>query len=205
MRWLLGAACSALLLAAPAASRTSRACSTASTLSATSPSRADRVGRRLAHGAYAYVGSSCGSERRGGGGVRIVDISRPSHPRLVARLGNDAFTRAEDLVVGTSGRRRSTATWRSSASRRAWAAGRRHCQDRAALLRRHPPAAPRVDRNLAPAARRDRLPRGRPRPAARRAPTRRLRAAAPGSGRGRRTPSSPAGCRSSTPRIPPIR
>ena len=100
MRWLLGAACSALLLAAPAASRTSGAVL----------DRFDLVGHVAfaggiesadvwAHGAYAYVGSSCGSERRGGGGVRIVDISRPSHPRLVARLGNDAFTRAEDVVV----------------------------------------------------------------------------------------------------------
>jgi LVIVD repeat len=100
MRWLLGAACTALLLAAPAASRPSGAVL----------DRFDLVGHVAfaggiesadvwAHGAYAYVGSSCGSERRGAGGVRIVDISRPSRPRVVGRLANDAFTRAEDVVV----------------------------------------------------------------------------------------------------------
>jgi len=52
-----------------------------------------------AHGSYAYVGSSCGGERRGGAGVRVVDISRPPRPRLVSRLANDVFTRAEDVVV----------------------------------------------------------------------------------------------------------
>jgi hypothetical protein len=52
-----------------------------------------------ANGDYAYVGSSCGSERSGGGGVRVVDISRPTHPLMVSRLPNDVFTRAEDVVV----------------------------------------------------------------------------------------------------------
>ena len=52
-----------------------------------------------AHGSYAYVGSSCGAQRRGGGGVRVVDISRPARPLLVGSLRNDVFTRAEDVVV----------------------------------------------------------------------------------------------------------
>jgi hypothetical protein len=101
MRWLPAAACAALLLAAPAASR-----STAAPVL----DHFDLVGHVpfaggiesadvWAHGAYAYVGSSCGGEKRGGAGVRVVDISQPARPRLVATLGNDAFTRAEDVVV----------------------------------------------------------------------------------------------------------
>jgi hypothetical protein len=52
-----------------------------------------------AHRTFAYVGSSCGASRGGGGGVRIVDISRPARPRLASSLQNDRFTRAEDVVV----------------------------------------------------------------------------------------------------------
>jgi hypothetical protein len=56
-------------------------------------------GDLYAHGDFAYVGSRCGSERRGGDGVQVVDISRPQRPRLVSKLANAPFTRAEDLVV----------------------------------------------------------------------------------------------------------
>ena len=51
------------------------------------------------HGNYAYVGSRCGEQALGGGGVRVVDISHPTHPRVVSTLPNDSFTRAEDVVV----------------------------------------------------------------------------------------------------------
>jgi hypothetical protein len=51
------------------------------------------------HGDYAYVGSRCGDKALGGGGVRVVDISQPTHPTVVSRLPNDEFTRAEDVVV----------------------------------------------------------------------------------------------------------
>src|SRR4029453_7014791 len=52
-----------------------------------------------AHGDYAYVGSRCGDQALGGGGVRVVDISPPAHPTVVSTLANDEFTRAEDVVV----------------------------------------------------------------------------------------------------------
>jgi hypothetical protein len=52
-----------------------------------------------AHGKTAYVGSRCGREAQGGGGVRVVDISNPRHPALVSTLPNPEFTRAEDVVV----------------------------------------------------------------------------------------------------------
>jgi hypothetical protein len=52
-----------------------------------------------AHGETAYVGSRCGPEATGGGGVRVVDISNPRHPRVVSVLPNPEFTRAEDVVV----------------------------------------------------------------------------------------------------------
>jgi hypothetical protein len=52
-----------------------------------------------ARGDYAYVGTSCGASRTGGGGVKVVDISRPRHPRVVSSLPNDEFTRAQDVVV----------------------------------------------------------------------------------------------------------
>jgi len=52
-----------------------------------------------AHGDYAYVGSRCGDEALGGGGLRVVDISHPTHPTVVSTLANDEFTRAEDVVV----------------------------------------------------------------------------------------------------------
>jgi hypothetical protein len=51
------------------------------------------------HGNYAYVGSRCGDEALGGGGVRVVDITNPTHPAVVSTLANDEFTRAEDVVV----------------------------------------------------------------------------------------------------------
>src|SRR5207247_7775211 len=39
-------------------------------------------------GNYAYVGSSCGGfvSRDGDGGVRVVDISHPTHPVVVSTL-----------------------------------------------------------------------------------------------------------------------
>ncbi len=52
-----------------------------------------------AHGETAYVGSRCGPEAQGGGGVRVVDISNPRHPQVVSVLPNPEFTRAEDVVV----------------------------------------------------------------------------------------------------------
>jgi hypothetical protein len=52
-----------------------------------------------AHGDFAYVGSRCGPEATGGGGVRVVDISNPRQPALVGVLPNPEFTRAEDVVV----------------------------------------------------------------------------------------------------------
>jgi hypothetical protein len=52
-----------------------------------------------AHGDYAYLGSRCGDQALGGGGVRVVDISHPTHPTVVSTLANDEFTRAEDVVV----------------------------------------------------------------------------------------------------------
>lgn len=54
-----------------------------------------------AHGDTAYVGSRCGPEAQGGGGVRVVDISNPRHPRLASVLPNPEFTRAEDVVVNS--------------------------------------------------------------------------------------------------------
>ena len=52
-----------------------------------------------AYGDYAYVGSRCGDEALGGAGVRVVDISHPTHPTVVGTLANDEFTRAEDVVA----------------------------------------------------------------------------------------------------------
>jgi hypothetical protein len=51
------------------------------------------------HGDFAYVGSRCGRGAAGGDGVQVVDISRPSRPRVVSTLANPAFTRAEDVTV----------------------------------------------------------------------------------------------------------
>ena len=52
-----------------------------------------------AHGDYAYVGTSCGEYRTGGGGVRVASIGQPTHPALVSTLHNREFTRAQDVVV----------------------------------------------------------------------------------------------------------
>ena len=52
-----------------------------------------------AHGNFAYVGSRCGQGAVGGDGVQVVDISRPTRPRVVSTLANPPFTRAEDLTV----------------------------------------------------------------------------------------------------------
>jgi hypothetical protein len=52
-----------------------------------------------AHGDFAYVGSRCGDQALGGAGVRVVDISHPTHPTVVSTLANGEFTRAEDVVV----------------------------------------------------------------------------------------------------------
>jgi hypothetical protein len=51
------------------------------------------------NGNFAYVGSRCGTQAQGGGGVRVVDTSDPTSPKLVAKLANPMYTRAEDLVV----------------------------------------------------------------------------------------------------------
>jgi len=56
-------------------------------------------GDLYAHGDVAYIGSRCSSTRQGGDGVQVVDISRPTRPKLVAKLPNPAFTRAEDVTV----------------------------------------------------------------------------------------------------------
>jgi hypothetical protein len=56
-------------------------------------------GDLYAHGDYAYVGSRCGAQAQGGDGVQVVEISQPSRPRLVSKLPNPPFTRAEDLTV----------------------------------------------------------------------------------------------------------
>ena len=107
MRRLLGlAAGAALLLVAPSSSPATDRSHTARAVL----ERFELVGHAAlgggvdsadlwAHGDYAYVGSSCGPERNGGAGVRVVDISRPTRPLLVSRLQNDAYTRAEDVVV----------------------------------------------------------------------------------------------------------
>ncbi len=52
-----------------------------------------------AHGDFAYVGSRCGDENRGGDGVQVVNISKPHRPRLVSELSNPRYTRAEDVTV----------------------------------------------------------------------------------------------------------
>ena len=52
-----------------------------------------------AHDEIAYVGSRCGPNAEGGRGVSVVDISHPTHPRVVSVLPNPEFTRAEDVVV----------------------------------------------------------------------------------------------------------
>jgi hypothetical protein len=52
-----------------------------------------------AHGDTTYVGSRCGPDATGGGGVRVVDISNPRQPAVVGTLPNPEFTRAEDVVV----------------------------------------------------------------------------------------------------------
>lgn len=56
-------------------------------------------GDLYAHGDFAYVGSRCSSTRAGGDGVQVVDISRADRPRLVSKLPNPPFTRAEDVTV----------------------------------------------------------------------------------------------------------
>jgi hypothetical protein len=52
-----------------------------------------------ANGETAYVGTRCGEAAAGGQGVRVVDISHPTHPAVVSTLPNPQFTRAEDVVV----------------------------------------------------------------------------------------------------------
>ncbi|MFJ9779057.1 LVIVD repeat-containing protein [Amycolatopsis sp. NPDC101161] len=56
-------------------------------------------GDLYAHGNYAYIGSRCAAAHQGGDGVQVVDISRPNRPRLVSKLPNPAYTRAEDVTV----------------------------------------------------------------------------------------------------------
>jgi hypothetical protein len=56
-------------------------------------------GDLYAHGNYAYIGSRCSSTHQGGDGVQVVDISWPNRPRLVSKLPNPAYTRAEDVTV----------------------------------------------------------------------------------------------------------
>jgi hypothetical protein len=51
------------------------------------------------HGNFAYVGTRCGDDSQGGKGVRVVDISKPNHPRVVSSLEGPPFTRSEDVVV----------------------------------------------------------------------------------------------------------
>jgi hypothetical protein len=51
------------------------------------------------HGDAAYVGSRCGGSGNGGAGVPVVDISDPGRPRVVSRLSNPKYSRAEDVVV----------------------------------------------------------------------------------------------------------
>jgi hypothetical protein len=52
-----------------------------------------------ARGHHAYVGTRCGDDLSGGGGVRVVDLSDPSSPQVVGRLHNPRYSRAEDVVV----------------------------------------------------------------------------------------------------------
>ena len=56
-------------------------------------------GDLTAHGDFAYIGSRCAAAHQGGAGVQVVDIAHPQHPRLVSKLPNPAFTRAEDVTV----------------------------------------------------------------------------------------------------------
>ncbi|NBH03475.1 hypothetical protein [Amycolatopsis sp. SID8362] len=53
----------------------------------------------FAHGDFAYIGSRCSGTHQGGDGVQVVDISHPNRPRLVSKLPNPAYTRAEDVTV----------------------------------------------------------------------------------------------------------
>jgi hypothetical protein len=50
-------------------------------------------------GDFAYVGTRCGDDSQGGKGVRVVDISKPKHPKVVSTLEGPPFTRSEDVVV----------------------------------------------------------------------------------------------------------
>ena len=51
------------------------------------------------HENAAYVGTRCGHEGTGGQGVRVIDISDPSNPTVVANLDSPIMTRSEDVVV----------------------------------------------------------------------------------------------------------
>lgn len=52
-----------------------------------------------AYGDFAYVGTSCGPNGGGAGGVRVVSLANPRRPKVVSRLPNAQFTRAQDVVV----------------------------------------------------------------------------------------------------------
>ncbi len=51
------------------------------------------------HGDAAYVGTRCGERGNGGAGVKVLDISDPTRPRIVSTLPNPRYSRAEDVVV----------------------------------------------------------------------------------------------------------
>ena len=51
------------------------------------------------HGNYAYVGSRCGEDGRGGDGVQVVSLRDAEHASLVSTLSNRPDTRVEDVVV----------------------------------------------------------------------------------------------------------
>src|SRR6187549_494820 len=51
------------------------------------------------HGNYAYVGSRCGEDGRGGDGVQVVSLRDAEHPSVVSTLSNRPDTRVEDVVV----------------------------------------------------------------------------------------------------------
>ncbi len=51
------------------------------------------------HGDFAYVGTRCAEEGRGGAGVKVVNISDPGRPRVVSTLPNPKYTRSEDVIV----------------------------------------------------------------------------------------------------------
>ncbi len=51
------------------------------------------------HGNFAYVGSRCGEDGRGGDGVQVVSLRDAAHPAVVSTLSNRPDTRVEDVVV----------------------------------------------------------------------------------------------------------